>query len=107
MRYRWDEVGAHDTTWCTYPRSGPSAYGLELGVLLGGVDEERRVKQRIVMDLWFTEKVHHSSEVDYATTVNRVIEVLTTSQVMGRCRVVLKGVGDRGIRISDTRAACP
>ncbi|KAI0276034.1 hypothetical protein BGY98DRAFT_988109 [Russula aff. rugulosa BPL654] len=51
-----------------------SAHGLELGVLLGGVDEEQRVKQRIVMDMWFLEKVQHSSEVDYATIVNRVVE---------------------------------
>jgi hypothetical protein len=84
-----------------------SAHGLELGVLLGGVDKEQRIKQRIVMDMWFLEKVQHSSEVDYATIVNRVIEVRTASQVMGRCRVVLRGVGDRGVRISDIRAACP
>src|SRR5712675_1958713 len=29
------------------------ARGLELGVLLGGVEEEQRLKQRIVMDIWF------------------------------------------------------
>jgi dihydroneopterin aldolase len=84
-----------------------SAHGLELGVLLGGVDQEQRVKQRIVMDIWFLEKVQHSSEVDYATIVNRVVEVRTPFQVMGRCRVVLRGVGNRGVRISDIRAACP
>lgn len=84
-----------------------SAHGLELGVLLGGVDQEQRVKQRIVMDIWFLEKVQHSSEVDYATIVNRVVEVRAACQVMGRCLVVLRGVGDRGVRISDIRAACP
>lgn len=84
-----------------------SAHGLELGVLLGGLDQEQRMKQRIVMDIWFLEKVQHSSEVDYATIVSQVVEVRTASQIMGRCRVVLRGVGDRGIRISDIRAACP
>ncbi len=84
-----------------------SAHGLELGVLLGGVDQEQRVKQRIVMDIWFLEKVQHSSEVDYLTIVNRVIEVRTASRVMERCRVVLRGVGDRGVRTSDIRPARP
>jgi dihydroneopterin aldolase len=85
-----------------------SAHGLELGALLGGVDQEQRVKQRIVMDLWFVEKARHSSEVDYTAIVNRIVEVRTVSHVMGRRRrVVLRGVGDRGIRISDIGAACP
>ncbi len=84
-----------------------SAHGLELGVLLGGVDQEQRVKQRIVMDIWFLEKAQHSSEVDYLTIVNRVIEVRTASRVMERCRVVLRGVGDRGVRTSDIRPARP
>jgi dihydroneopterin aldolase len=84
-----------------------SVHGLELGVLLGGLDQEQRLKQRIVMDIWFLEKVQHSSEVDYVTIVNQVVEVRTASQAIGRYRVVLRGVGDRGVRISDIRAACP
>jgi dihydroneopterin aldolase len=52
-----------------------SVRGLELGVLLGGVDEEKRMKQRIVMDIWFLEKPQHPSEVDYATIVDRIVEV--------------------------------
>jgi dihydroneopterin aldolase len=52
-----------------------SIRGLELGVLLGGVDGEQRVKQRIVMDIWFLEKPQHPIEVDYATIVDRIVEV--------------------------------
>jgi dihydroneopterin aldolase len=85
-----------------------SAHGLELGVLLGGADQERRVKQRIVMDLWFFEKARHSDEVDYITIVDRVVEVRPASRGMVcRCREVLRGVGDRGVRISYIGAACP
>jgi dihydroneopterin aldolase len=85
-----------------------SVHGLELGVLLGGVDQEQRVKQRIVMNIWFLEKAQNLSEVDYATIVDRVVEVRTVSRVIRcRCLVVLRGVGDRGIRISDIGAARP
>jgi hypothetical protein len=63
-----------------------SAHWLELGVLLGGVGKEQRVKPRIVMNMWFLEKGQHSSEVDYATIVKWVVEVRTGSQVMAsRC----------------------
>lgn len=57
-----------------------SVRGLELGVLLGGVDQEQRTKQRIVMDIWFLEKPQHSSEVDYATIVDLVVEVRTVTE---------------------------
>jgi hypothetical protein len=84
-----------------------SVHGLELGVLLGGVDQEQRVKQRIVMNIWFLEKAQHLSEVDYATIVDQVVEVRPLREVRCCCRVVLRGADDRGIRISDTGAACP
>jgi len=57
------------------------ARGLELGVLLGGVEEEQRLKQRIVMDIWFLEKPQHASEVDYGTIVDRIVEVRTGSRM--------------------------
>ena len=52
-----------------------SVRGLELGVLLGGVDEGKRMKQRIVMDIWFLEKLQHPHEVDYTNIVDRIVEV--------------------------------
>jgi hypothetical protein len=55
--------------------------GLELGVMLGGVDDDRngRAKQRVIMDIWFLEKSKHSIDVDYATIVDRIVEVRTVS----------------------------
>ncbi|KAI0290104.1 hypothetical protein B0F90DRAFT_1671167 [Multifurca ochricompacta] len=50
------------------------ARGLELGVVLGGTDEEPKAKQRIVMDIWFLEKPQHPTEVDYTTIVDRIVE---------------------------------
>jgi len=37
------------------------ARGLELGGLLGGVEEEQRLKQRYRDDIWFLEKPQHAS----------------------------------------------
>jgi len=84
-----------------------SVRGLELGVLLGGVDEEKRMKQRIVMDIWFLEKSQHPSEVDYATIVDRIVEVRDISRSIDwHCGVIARRIGDRVIGISDARAAC-
>ena len=58
------------------------ARGLELGVLLGYGKQEPRVKQRITMDIWFLEKSQHSSEVDYGTIVNQIIDVRAISVVL-------------------------
>jgi len=55
------------------------ACGLELGVLLGGVEQEPRLKQRIVMDIWFLEKPQHAGEVNYATIVDRIVEEIESS----------------------------
>ncbi|KAH9964852.1 hypothetical protein BC827DRAFT_1185463 [Russula dissimulans] len=55
------------------------ARGLELGVLLGEVEQEQRLKQRIVMDIWFLEKPQHASEVNYATIVDRIVEEIESS----------------------------
>jgi dihydroneopterin aldolase len=63
-----------------------SANGLELAVLLGGIHEEKRVKQRIVMDIWFLEKPQHANEVDYATIVDRIVEVRAISRMIGWLR---------------------
>jgi hypothetical protein len=59
------------------------ARGLELGVLLGNGEQEPRVKQRIMMDIWFFEKPQHSIEVDYTTIVNQIIEVCVISRIIG------------------------
>ncbi|KAI0270654.1 hypothetical protein BC834DRAFT_862434 [Gloeopeniophorella convolvens] len=53
--------------------------GLELGVLMGGMEPERQGKQRVVMDIWFREKPEHAEEVDYAALVDRVIEETESS----------------------------
>jgi hypothetical protein len=84
-----------------------SARGLELGVSLGGTDEEKRVKQRIVMDIWFLEKPQHSSEVDYAKIVDRIVEVRAISRTIGRpYDLIARRIGDGVIGISDAGAAC-
>jgi len=56
--------------------------GLEIGVLLGGVDDDRnpRAKQRVVMDIWFLEKSQHSIDVDYAMIVDRIVEGTEVSE---------------------------
>ena len=83
------------------------ARGLELGVLLGYGEQEPRVKQRITMDIWFLEKPEHSTEVDYATIVNRIVEVRVISRTIGcSCGVIERRIGDRDVGTPDAGATC-